>query len=79
MSAQPTALVDQLAARTGLAAIIAAGVIRRACLKIGVDPQHLTARDLPRVVAAIEPLLAVYLPPADADARAAELRRFAGL
>ena len=79
MSAQPTSLSEQLAARTGLAAIIAAGVIRRACLKIGIDPRHLTARDLPKVVAAIEPLLAVYLPPPDAAARAAELRRFAGL
>ncbi len=75
MTAQSFA--EQLAARTGLAQIIAAGVIRRACTRIGVDPESLTREDLPRLVDAMEPLLVVYLGPADAPQRANELRRFA--
>ncbi len=74
----PPTLVEQLAAKTGLANIIASGVIRRACVRVGVAPEHLSHRDLPKVIEAMVPLIAVYLPPAEAAARAAELRRFGG-
>lgn len=76
MTAAPSSLADQLAAKTGLAKIIASGVIRRACLRAGISPEELTHKELPRVIDAIEPLLAIYLPPAQAAERVAELRRF---
>ena len=76
MSSAPPTLADQLAAKTGLAKIIAKGVIRRACLRVGIAPEELTYADLPRAVDAIVPMLAVYLPPAQVEERAAELRRF---
>ena len=70
-------LVDQLAAKTGLAQLIAKGVIHRACARVGITPEELTREELPRVVDAIEPMLAVYLSPAQAAERVTELRRFA--
>lgn len=73
----PPTLLDELAGMTGLAGIIASGVVARACKKAGVAPGTLTRRDLPRVVEAIEPLLVVYLGPNEAARRAAQLRRFA--
>ena len=69
-------LVQELATRTGLARIIATGVIRRACARINVDPDLISRDQLPLVIDAMEPLLAVYLG-ADASARVAELRRYA--
>ncbi len=80
MSAEPPtgaslSLAEQLVQRSGLARLIAIGVVKRACTRIGVAPEALVPYDVPRVIDAMEPLLSVYLPPTECAARIAELRR----
>ncbi len=70
-------LSELLVEKCGLARIIAVGVVRRACNRAGTSPEALTRHDLARVVEAMEPLIMVYLPPAEVNARMAELRRIA--
>ncbi len=68
---------EELVERCGLARLIAVGVVRRACTRAGVSTDEIAAQDLPRVIDAMEPLLAVYLPRPEVAARMAALRSLA--
>ncbi len=70
-------LSEQLVEKCGLGRIIAVGVVRRACQRVGIAPDQLAPHDVSRVIDAMEPLLAVYLPRAEVAGRVAELRRLA--
>jgi DNA-binding response OmpR family regulator len=54
-------LLEQLAARSGLSAVIASSTIARACRRAGVDPEHLDARTLARALPFIRDALRVFL------------------
>lgn len=55
-------LFDRVVKQTGLAAIIARGIVMRACIRANVkDPERMTRLDLVRALPDIERMLALYL------------------
>ena len=55
---------------TGLASIIAEGIVRRACIRAGVkDPERMVRLDLQKAIPSIEPMLALFLSPVEVSER----------
>lgn len=76
-TAPPPSFGDQVATATGLAGMLAAGAVRRCCVRAGVDVQQMKRRDLERMLPSLETVLLVYLSGPDADAAFGRLRQLA--
>ncbi len=68
-------IADEIIANSGLAPVIASGVLRRCCSRAGLSPTSLSHRDVGKLLPLIEPLIKLYLKPEDAEGRVAALRR----
>jgi hypothetical protein len=53
---------DRIVAASGLASVIAPSALRRALVRVGLDPTSVTSRDLASALPSIEKSLSVYLP-----------------
>jgi hypothetical protein len=53
---------DRIVAASGLASVIAPSALRRALVRVGIDPSSMTSRDLAGALPSIEKSLSVYLP-----------------
>ena len=53
---------ERIVAASGLAPVIASSALRRALVRVGVDPTSVTSRELATALPSIEKSLSVYLP-----------------
>jgi hypothetical protein len=72
-----SSLLEQLAAQSGLSAVIAASTIARACRRAEVDPEHLDARTLTRALPFIRDALRVFLSEHETHRRMADIETLA--
>jgi hypothetical protein len=68
-------LFNSVVGASGLAPLIAASVIRRACQRAGVDPQGFNQTGLTQALQSIETSLRVYLPAPEVTERIAAMKR----
>jgi glycerol uptake facilitator-like aquaporin len=71
-----SAFFDEVIATSGLAGLIAAAAVTRACQRAHVDPSHLDPGSLGQVLPFLEMTLRLYLPD-EADGRLRALRSLA--
>jgi DNA-binding response OmpR family regulator len=79
LSAAPKpALLDKVAAASGLSAMVGRSAVEGACRRAGIDPATLTAEELQRVLPELERVLRLFLPPETVDARVAGIAKLTG-
>lgn len=72
---QPTSMFDQIVEASGISALFAAGALRRALVRAGIDPDRMTRADLTRALPAIEQTLRVFLAADEVPRRLAVISR----
>ncbi len=65
----PVTLYDKVIAASGLSEVFARGTIKRACSRVGVNAETMSASELARALPSIEQALAVFLPADQKDSR----------
>ena len=69
--------IDEIIDATGLAPMIAAGVLERCCRRAGVNRHAITQRDLLKLLPHLEPALLVYQPGREVMAALERLKQLA--
>jgi hypothetical protein len=67
-------ILESLINASGLASVIAKGVILRCCNKASLSPKQLTHKDIAILILHIEPILKMYIPPSELQERVEMLR-----
>jgi len=77
MAAAKGTLYERVQAASGLSGIFVEGVLQRACSRVNVNAETMTADGLRRALPFIEDSLRVYLDPSEVDRRIAAIRKLA--
>lgn len=70
--------IDEVIEATGLAPMIAAGVLERCCRRAGVNRHAMTPRDLEKLLPHLEPALLVYVSGREVMAALERLKQLVG-
>lgn len=70
-------LFESLIAASGLSPIFARSTLKRACERVGIDPNSMTRSELARALPTIRKALETFLPPPDVDKRMKEITKLA--
>lgn len=70
----PGTVFEKVIAVSGLSEVFARGTIKRACSRVGVNAETMTASELARALPSIEQALGVFLPADQKDGRMQAIR-----